>query len=102
MPKVNQMHRIIHGTMATFLLVAYSFTIQAQDFEDALSSTFSYQVKFDSTSEPVMFQEVSGLDLESKVIEYRPGNEQELGALQLPDISSYRGVTMKKGIIGKE
>jgi len=45
------------------------------------------------------FQEVSGLDSELQVIEYRHGNSPEFSTIKMPGIKKYGNVTMKKGIL---
>ncbi|MCD7977300.1 MAG: phage tail protein [Tannerellaceae bacterium] len=44
------------------------------------------------------FQEVSGLDVEAQVIEYRHGNSKEFSTIKMPGIKKYGNVTLKKGI----
>lgn len=57
---------------------------------------FHFQVKWDS--EELSFQEVSGLDIEAQVIEYRHGNSQEFSTIKMPGIQKSGNITMKKGI----
>lgn len=44
------------------------------------------------------FQEVSGLDVEAQVIEYRHGDSPEFSTIKMPGIKKYGNVTLKKGI----
>lgn len=44
------------------------------------------------------FQEVSGLEVEPQVIEYRHGNSPEFSSIKMPGISKFGNVTLKKGI----
>lgn len=44
------------------------------------------------------FQEVSGLDVEAQVIEYRHGNSPDFSTIKMPGIKKYGNVTLKKGI----
>ena len=44
------------------------------------------------------FQEVSGLDVEAQVIEYRHGDNPEFSTIKMPGIKKYGNVTLKKGI----
>lgn len=44
------------------------------------------------------FQEVSGLDVEAQVIEYRHGDSKEFSTIKMPGIKKYGNVTLKKGI----
>jgi phage tail-like protein len=50
----------------------------------------------------VTFQEVSGLQTETKVIEYRHGNSPLFSTIKMPGLSSVGNVTMKKGIFAKD
>jgi len=44
------------------------------------------------------FQEVSGLEVEPQVIEYRHGNSPEFSSIKMPGIKKYANVTLKKGL----
>ncbi|MCC8143662.1 MAG: phage tail protein [Tannerellaceae bacterium] len=44
------------------------------------------------------FQEVSGLDVEAQIIEYRHGNSPEFSTIKMPGIKKYGNVTLKKGV----
>ncbi|MCE7991200.1 MAG: phage tail protein [Roseivirga sp.] len=44
------------------------------------------------------FQEVSGLDAETQIIEYRSGNSGAFSTVKMPGIAKYSNVTMKRGI----
>ncbi len=57
---------------------------------------FHFQVKWDS--EVMSFQEVSGLDVEGQVIEYRRGDSPEFSTVKMPGIKKYSNITMKKGV----
>ena len=57
---------------------------------------FYFQVKWDSTE--MAFEEVSGLDVEAQLIEYRNGNSPEFSTAKMPGLKKYGNVTMKKGI----
>lgn len=48
------------------------------------------------------FQEVSGLDTETQVIEYRAGNSKTFSTIKMPGIAKFGNVTMKKGIFVKD
>ena len=45
-----------------------------------------------------VFQEVTGLEAEAQVIEYRAGNSKIFAPIKMPDLKKYGNVTMKKGI----
>jgi phage tail-like protein len=57
---------------------------------------FYFQVKI--AGQEVAFQEVSGLDVEAQVIEYRHGNSPEFSTIKMPGIKKSSDVTFKKGI----
>lgn len=52
--------------------------------------------------EEVAFAEVSGLNIENQVIEYRHGARTDYGAVKIPGIPKYGNITMKKGIVPKD
>lgn len=57
---------------------------------------FLFEVKW---GDQVMhFQEVSGLDVESKSLEYRHGNSQQFSVVKMPGLKKFSDVTMKKGV----
>lgn len=56
---------------------------------------FSVQLGDDST---VSFQEVNGLESETKTIEYRHGNSKSFYPIKMPGIGRVGNVTMRKGI----
>ncbi|NRQ43795.1 phage tail protein [Rheinheimera sp. YQF-2] len=57
---------------------------------------FYFQVKWDS--EVMSFQEVSGLDIEAQIIEYRAGDNPVFSATKMPGLKKSGNVTMKKGV----
>jgi len=59
-------------------------------------SKFYFQVKWDS--EVMSFQEVSGLDVEAQIIEYRSGDSPVFSTVKMPGIQKSGNVTMKKGV----
>ncbi len=48
------------------------------------------------------FQEVSGLDSETQVIEYRAGNNKVFSTIKMPGIVKFGNVTLKKGVFVKD
>lgn len=44
------------------------------------------------------FQEVSGLEVEAQVIEYRHGNSKEFSTIKMPGIKKFSDITLKKGV----
>lgn len=61
---------------------------------------FYFQVKWDS--EVMQFQEVSGLNIEAQVIEYRHGDSPVHSTIKMPGLKKYGNVTMKKGVFAKD
>lgn len=58
---------------------------------------FSFQVTLGSLRN-IPFQEVSGLETETEVIEYRHSNSKQYSTIKMPGIAKYGNVTLKKGI----
>lgn len=48
------------------------------------------------------FSEVTGLDSEAQIIEYRSGNSKLFSTVKMPGISKFGNVTLKKGIFVKD
>lgn len=61
---------------------------------------FYFQVKLGDKEVP--FQEVSGLDVEAQIIEYRHGNSKEFSTIKMPGIKKTGNVTLKKGVFVKD
>ncbi len=57
---------------------------------------FRFQVKWGD--QEMSFQEVSGLDAEAQIIEYRAGNSKAAAPLKMPGLQKFGNVTMKKGV----
>jgi phage tail-like protein len=57
---------------------------------------FTFRVKIGDTE--TLFQEVTGLNAETQVIEYRAGNSKEFSTIKMPGIKKYINITLKKGI----
>ena len=57
---------------------------------------FRFQVKWDSAV--MSFEEVSGLDVEAPLSEYRHGDSPVFSAIKMPGLKKYGNVTMKKGV----
>jgi phage tail-like protein len=57
---------------------------------------FRFQLKW--ADQVMEFQEVSGLDVEDHVIEYRHGNNKEFSTIKMPGIKRVGNVTLKKGV----
>ena len=57
---------------------------------------FRFEVRWDDAV--ILFQEVSGLDVEAQPIEYRHGSNPAFDVIKMPGIRKYSDVTMKKGV----
>jgi phage tail-like protein len=57
---------------------------------------FYFKVKIGS--DEMVFQEVSGLDAETQVIEYRSGNSPTFSVVKMPGLKKFSDVTLKKGV----
>ena len=63
---------------------------------------FRFEVDFGTELKGVAFQEVSGLETETQVIEHRHGNSPVFSAVKMPGIAKYGNVTMKRGIFAND
>ena len=50
----------------------------------------------------LVFQEVTGLETETQIIEYRAGNSKQFSTVKMPGISKVGNVTLRKGIFVKD
>ncbi len=57
---------------------------------------FAFRVKIGDAE--ILFQEVTGLNAETQIIEYRAGNSKVFSTVKMPGIKKYGNVTLKKGI----
>jgi phage tail-like protein len=56
---------------------------------------FHFQVEWGGTK--IGFTEVSGLDVETEVIEYRQGASPEYSKIKMPGMQKFSNITMKRG-----
>ncbi len=63
---------------------------------------FYFKVKLGSQDSTVSFQEVSGLETETQVIEYRHGDSKKFSTIKMPGIAKTGNVTLKKGVFVKD
>ncbi|MEP3891838.1 MAG: phage tail protein [Hellea sp.] len=59
---------------------------------------FRFEVDLGHNLKNIAFQEVSGLDVESQIIEYRHSNSPKFSTAKMPGIAKYGNVTLKRGI----
>ena len=58
---------------------------------------FSFKVVIDDQKE-VLFQEISGLEVETQQIEYRHGTSAQFSVAKMPGLVKAGNITMKKGV----
>ncbi|MGE0079135.1 MAG: phage tail protein, partial [Bacteroidales bacterium] len=58
---------------------------------------FYFSVKFGSQDNAARFQEVSGLNVENQIIEYRHG-DGNFSTIKMPGIVKFSNATLKKGV----
>ena len=61
---------------------------------------FHFQVQWGGTR--IGFTEISGLDVETEVIEYRDGASPEYSKMKIPGMQKFGNVTMKRGGFGAD
>lgn len=69
---------------------------EAQDAVWPLPS-FYFKVELGSRGE-IAFKEVSGLDAEAQIIEYRHGNSPIFSSIKMPGLKKYSNISLKKGV----
>jgi phage tail-like protein len=60
---------------------------------------FSFEVDFGAPLHKALFTEVSGLDVEAQIIEYRRGNSPVFSTIKMPGIVKHGNITLKKGVL---
>jgi phage tail-like protein len=63
---------------------------------------FYFTVDIDDVGTDLPFHEVSGLDIDTQVVEYRAGNSNHFSTVRMPGIAKSGNVTLKKGIFAKD
>ncbi len=61
---------------------------------------FHFQVEWGGSK--IGFTEVSGLDVEREVIEYRDGSSKEYSKLKMPGLTKFSNITLKRGSFQKD
>ncbi len=59
---------------------------------------FNFEVDLTEEMKKVAFQEVSGMDVENQIIEYRHSNSKLFSTIKMPGIVKYGNITMKRGV----
>lgn len=57
---------------------------------------FHFRVEWGGTN--IGFSEISGLNIENKIIEYRDGVSPEYSKIKMPGMREYSNITMKRGV----
>ena len=57
---------------------------------------FHFQVEWGGTK--IGFSEITGLDVETEVIEYRDGASPEYSKIKMPGMQKFSNITMKRGV----
>lgn len=60
--------------------------------------TFTFMVTFGTALTDIPFQQVSGMDTETQIPDYRHGNSPSYENIHMPGISKIGNVTMKRGV----
>lgn len=63
---------------------------------------FYFRVQFGALKDSVLFQEVSGLDTETQVIEYRHQDHPVFSTVKMPGMKKTNNITLKKGVFAKD
>lgn len=61
---------------------------------------FHFQVEWGGAK--IGFTEVSGLDVEREIIEYRDGASKEYSKLKMPGLTKYSNITLKRGSFSED
>lgn len=61
---------------------------------------FHFQVEWSGTK--IGFTEVSGLDVETEVVEYRHGASPEYSKVKMPGMQKYSNITLKRGTFASD
>jgi len=61
---------------------------------------FHFQVEWGGTK--IGFTEVSGLDVETEVVEYRHGASPEYAKVKMPGMQKYSNITLKRGTFASD
>lgn len=59
---------------------------------------FMFEADLSPELKGIPFQEVSGLEIETQIIEYRHGNSPVFSSIKMPGIAKYGNITLKKGM----
>ena len=74
---------------------------ETQDSNWALPK-FCFSVDLGGGMEKASFQEVSGLDIESPIKEYKHSDSSVFSTMKMPGLGRQNNITLKKGVIVKD
>lgn len=63
---------------------------------------FRFSVDWGDVQKKISFQEVSGLETETQIVEYRATNSPQFSTVEMPGIAKYGNVTLKRGIFAND
>jgi phage tail-like protein len=63
---------------------------------------FRFEVDLGTQLKKVAFQEISGMDVENQIIEYRNSNSPLFSTEKMPGMTKYGNVTMKRGVFAND
>lgn len=61
---------------------------------------FHFQVEWGGTK--IGFTEISGLDVETEVVEYRDGSSPEYSKIKMPGMQKFSNITLKRGTFASD
>mgnify|MGYP000625067742 CR=1 FL=1 len=59
---------------------------------------FYFEVRLGAQDNVVVFQEVSGFETETQLVEYRRGDSKQFSTIKMPGIAKTENVRLKKGV----
>lgn len=68
------------------------------DFKDELFPVLKFHFRVTVDGEQISFSEVSGLDAETEIVEYRAGDDEFFGKMKSAGLRKVSNITLKKGI----
>jgi phage tail-like protein len=59
---------------------------------------FRFEVDLSENLKGIQFQQVSGMDAENQITDYRHGNSPPVSTVKTPRLSKYGNITLKRGV----
>jgi len=63
---------------------------------------FSFSIDIAGVATNLPFQEISGLEVETQPIEYRPGGSKSFSTIKMPGLQKSGNVTLKRGVFAND